>query len=234
MNIPPVVEAILLVEAIILLHEGAHAWVAASLGMRINKVVIGLPIFPTWTLHFGSTPVVLSPWLVMGGVIIDEDDFWGAPLWKKVIVATYGPMGNIIGAMLVTFAVFGLTQGLALCREVSLATVQFLGLFFTGKVNLSDITGPIDAIAVATRIVTIDETMGLIFIWLLLNFAVATVNIIPIPGLDGGHYLVGAFYSMVGKWPKLQSMTRTTTNGFTYGLIFVVVLLTVRDVLHLF
>ncbi len=232
MNLPPMVKAFLLLEAMIVLHEASHAWVAAALKMRIKKIVIGISVFPTWTWHIAGIPVVISPWLVWGGVFIDDDDFWNAPFWKKALVSAYGPMGNIIGAMMVTFVALGPAQGLPILQETAVATVQAVGMLLTGRIALTELNGPIEVIAFSAQAVAADDTLGLLFVWLIVNFSIAVINLVPIPALDGGHILIGLLCSIARDKPRALSFAKSTTSVFVYALLFGVILLTLRDALR--
>lgn len=126
------------------------------------------------------------------------------------------------GFMMLLFAVQGIVAGLySLIRELA-ATGRIMG----------EVSGPIGIFVVA------DQARSLGFSYILNFVAVLSVNLgvlnfLPIPALDGGRMLFIALEKLKGSPINFKFEQRAHTIGFAV-LIFLMLLVTYRDVVKLF
>lgn len=233
MNAVSIVKWVLLLNAVIILHDGFHAWVAASLGIPIRMVFIGLPIGPYLTLRVRNIPVRVYLLPLGGGIAMDINDFWRAPFWKKVLVLIYGPIGSLIGALMVAVAFFG-SWGITVVQMVLDGVTYSAEILLAGKLFTTGLPVTPDVIANTAQLFEIGPIKGVILAWLFLNVSVAVLNLMPIPGLDGGTLLLGALSGLAGNSPIAVKTAHRISH---YGMLCLfggVLLLTVRDVIRTF
>lgn len=95
-----------------------------------------------------------------------------------------------------------------------------------------DLGGPVGI----ARMAGVHATMGLDYylrFLIILNIALAVINILPIPILDGGHIVLAAYEGVVGK-PVPPKVLAPVLNGALFVLLGFVVLITFSDVLKIF
>ena len=116
---------ILLISALILVHEAGHFFVARALGIRVDRVGLGLPIGPTlFQKKFGEITYCIHAFLLGGYVGFPDDDpeskiplddpdrISNRPAWQKLCVISAGVIANIIFAYLIVFFVAFATHSL--------------------------------------------------------------------------------------------------------------------------
>lgn len=85
-----------------------------------------------------------------------------------------------------------LYEGAILTKQMTVAIAQGLGGFlkqiFTGRANLSTVTGPIGIATLGATAVT-NGFIATIILTALISINLAIINVLPIPGLDGGRLL---------------------------------------------
>lgn len=225
--------AVAMLFLVVVLHETAHAVAARRLGFCINHIFIGLPIFPKMTIKRGSVPITISPWLLGGGVGIDDENFYQAGFLKKLVVASSGPLTNLSLGFVTALVVFGKT-GVAISLEFVDATLKSVAMCFTGAVSMNEIVGPVGLAEVCTKIIKIEVLMGALFTWLLLNFAVGILNLLPIPALDGGQIVLGAVSSIWKDSPGAIRLVKILSYVFLAIFLAAATLLMARDIARLF
>jgi len=116
---------------------------------------------------------------------------------------------------------------------VSMLGQTFAGLgtmvngLFHGKVS-QDLTGPI-GIAVLTNEVRQFGVVSLLQFMAFLSISLAALNILPLPALDGGR-TVFVLWSAITKRPVSQKAEAIIHAVGFYGLLLMVVLISIRDV----
>jgi regulator of sigma E protease len=225
--------AVVMLFLVVVLHETAHAMAAARLGFSINHIFIGFPVFPKITIKRDSVPITISPWLLGGGVGIDEESFYQASFLKKFVVASSGPLTNLALGLVTALVVFGKT-GVTISLEFVDATLKSVAMCFTGAIPLDQLMGPIGLAEVCTKIIKIEVLMGALFTWLLLNFAVGVLNLLPIPALDGGQIVLGAVSSIWKNSPGTIRLVKILSYVFLVIFLAGAVLLTIKDIARLF
>ena len=113
-----IIQMILLISALILVHEAGHFFVARALGIRVDRVGLGLSIGPTlFEKKIGEITYCVHAFLLGGYVGFPDDDpeskipaddpdrISNRPAWQKLAVISAGVISNIIFAYLIVFFV---------------------------------------------------------------------------------------------------------------------------------
>lgn len=120
---------------------------------------------------------------------------------------------------------------------LSVGTVQemflSLGMIFSGKAGLDDVSGPIGMVKLTQQVQDNGGYAGLIRFTALLSVNLAIINLLPIPALDGGRILILIIESITRKEinPKLELVL---INGSFILLMGLIILISFNDVLKLF
>ncbi len=126
----------------------------------------------------------------------------------------------------------GLKTTISLIGAVGKAFFSFFVDIFTKREGLAQVGGPVRIFG----IVADASQSGFVFILqliALLSINLALINIIPFPALDGGRLLFLLIEFIKGKPISQKTSTITNNIGFTI-LIFLMLLITYRDILRLF
>ncbi|MFN8555344.1 MAG: M50 family metallopeptidase [Candidatus Obscuribacterales bacterium] len=98
------VVAALVIVFLIIIHEVGH-WIPArmmGLSVKTFSVGFGKTIYqypkPIWGTHFRLSSVPLG-----GYIVPDDDDMARAPIWKRAVFISGGPLMNLLCAVLITF-----------------------------------------------------------------------------------------------------------------------------------
>lgn len=116
-------------------------------------------------------------------------------------------------------------------KEYTVLTLQFLGKMVTGKMSLQHISGPI-AIAQYAGVTVrsgFETFMGFLA---LVSVSLGVLNMLPIPVLDGGHFLFCIIELIRGKALSMRAMNVGLAIGFVFlgGIMFLAIY---NDVLRL-
>jgi membrane-associated protease RseP (regulator of RpoE activity) len=219
-------------------HEMFHAFTAKLVGQKIKSVHIGLPYKPMARFKIRGLMFTISPYMLGGGVKIDDEEFDSSVWWKRVLVAIMGPVGNLILALVVAILMFGLSRGVEVSQGFVEATVQATGKVVTFQVPWYEMVGPMGLLQFMARVLETDFLAGVAFCMILLNIALAITNLIPLPAMDGGLILTAI---VSAAWRKANpSSAQTILNiehrlrqSTYYVLLFGVLVLLVKDALFL-
>lgn len=109
---------------------------------------------------------------------------------------------------------------------------NFLKSIFVGHADFSQITGPVGIIGL------VGDARSLGFVYLLtftalISLNLAVINLLPIPALDGGRLLFVLIESIRRK--PISAKIFNALNNVSFALLIILmVLVTIRDVMHLF
>lgn len=88
---------------------------------------------------------------------------------------------------------------------------ESLGMLFKGKLTVNDFTGPVGIVDIIDDVYQQSESSGFLAIFLnlanlsiLLSASLGVMNLLPIPGLDGGRLLFLIYEAIVGKPVKRE------------------------------
>lgn len=194
-----------------ILHEAAHAWVGTHvLKLKPAFIAVGLPvsrmiggkvrstIFYTWERP-GKIPVKFS-WMLVGGAVAYEDGAYykQGDYWKKVLMILAGPFSNIISSLVLCLLILGPSVGSVV--GWSYLTSTFAMIWAT--ITLTSVGNAVAGSTLISSSLLIANAIGafwpLLSLWLLWNFVIALVNLLPLPGLDGGQVITQAIVEIFG------------------------------------
>ncbi len=106
-------------------------------------------------------------------------------------------------------------------------------MLLTGHIGIEQVSSPIGVVAITHEIVDVEFVFGTIFVWLLLNFSVAIINLAPVPALDGGHIWIGAICSLFKNKPGIIKAAKILNYTFLVLILLLMVFLLARDIIQL-
>lgn len=128
-----------------------------------------------------------------------------------------------------------LLQGAVLAEQITVGTAQGLGNFFyslvSGGAQWGSVSGPIGIATIGSSAVT-QGFVATIMLASLISINLALINLVPIPGLDGGRLLFIAIEAVRRKPISEKLSLRLTVAGFALLAILMLVV-TFHDILHL-
>ena len=107
-----------------------------------------------------------------------------------------------------------------------------LGYLFTGRVRLSQLSGPVGIYSIVGE----QRSAGLaslIYLTAFLSINVGVINLLPIPAFDGGHILFIIIEKIKGS-PVKPELENKIHNIFLILLLILMVVITFNDILRLF
>ena len=126
----------------------------------------------------------------------------------------------------------GFNESLFICRETLAAFYQlFENLLLHGSI-LAGVVGPVGIFSVAEQ----TGRIGLIYLAQLIGLIslnLAVINLIPFPALDGGRIFLIIVEKVKGSPVSIKIQSIINGAGFAF-LIFLMVLITIRDVANIF
>ena len=126
------------------------------------------------------------------------------------------------------------TIGLDRTNDTFFGIIQGIGRMFSGDISVRENLGGPVAIASITRQAT--ETAGWRGFWSItafLSVTLAIMNMLPIPALDGGHFMFLAYEGITRREPSPKVRMALQQIGFIF-LIGLFILITFNDILRTF
>jgi regulator of sigma E protease len=128
-----------------------------------------------------------------------------------------------------------LLQGAISAKDVTVSTAQGLGIFFSrlvrGVADWGSVAGPV-GIAGAGATAVQDGFAAAAFITALISINLAIINLVPIPGLDGGRLLVIIVEGIIRRPVSPKLITGLSLAGFAL-IILLMVVVTYHDIARL-
>lgn len=125
-------------------------------------------------------------------------------------------------------------QGLKKSEDTFFGIIQGIGMMFSGDISVrQNLGGPV-AIANVTKQAT--DTRGLLGFWEItafLSITLAIMNMLPIPALDGGHFMFLVYEGITRREPSSKVRMGLQQLGFLF-LIGLIILVTFNDILRTF
>jgi regulator of sigma E protease len=123
--------------------------------------------------------------------------------------------------------------GVGLTGETTTTILQGLRQLFTGQVSVrNNLGGPIAIASVAKQATDSAGWIGFWNITAFLSITLAIMNMLPIPVLDGGHFIFLLYEAITRREPSLTVRTWAQQIGF-YILIAVMIFAFSNDILRL-
>ena len=128
-----------------------------------------------------------------------------------------------------------LLQGAVLTYDMTISTAKGLGLFFynivRGGADFSSVAGPIDIADIGAQAVK-TGFQAAITLTALISINLAIINLLPIPGLDGGRLLIIAIEGVTRRPVPQKFSIAITVIGFVF-LIGLMVVVSFHDIARL-
>lgn len=125
-------------------------------------------------------------------------------------------------------------QGLQKSEDTFFGIVQGIGMMFSGDISVrQNLGGPV-AIANVTKQAT--DSRGFLGFWEItafLSITLAIMNMLPIPALDGGHFMFLLYEGITRREPSKKVRMGLQQIGFLF-LIGLIILVTFNDILRTF
>jgi regulator of sigma E protease len=221
------VTALVLLGAVILLHELGHLVAAKCFKIPVERFSVGFGPRLLGIKH-DETDYCLSL-LPLGGYVLprvtDPEDFSRYPLHSRIAFCLGGPFANLLGALICLAAVKGLgSHGSSLSAasasfaELSRLTHQVLAslpVLFSHPDRLSGIVG---IVAAGGRSAQAGIAWAASF-WVLLNVNLAVLNLLPLPPLDGGKIVFSLLEAVCKPLKRLQVPVAVTGWLLMLGLM---------------
>jgi regulator of sigma E protease len=132
-------------------------------------------------------------------------------------------------------APLALAQGALLAKDMTVETAEGLGGFLyslvTGTAQWGSVSGPIGIASIGSSAVQ-QGFVATIVLAALISINLAIINLIPIPGLDGGRFLFIVIEAIRRKPISEKTSTRFTIAGFAL-LVILMLVVSFHDVLKL-
>ena len=246
---------------LITIHEGGHYLVSKLLGVRVNEFSVGMgplisqkekngtkysfrliPIGGYCALEgeFGDD---MSDEEIENYVDTDPNAFVNQPFWKQFLILVAGSAVNFIFGFLLFVIVYsivakgevGLGRILAIswrdCFGMMKDIFAFLGGLFTGTSSVNDVSGIVGIVAIVADTASYG-LINVVYLVALISVNLSIMNMLPIPGLDGGRIFVSIIKIISGG--KLSQKAENIINGVGMVLLLIIiVLITIKDVIKL-
>ena len=125
-------------------------------------------------------------------------------------------------------------QGFSKSEDTFVGIIQGIGMMFSGDISVrQNLGGPV-AIANVTKQAT--ESRGFLGFWEItafLSITLAIMNMLPIPALDGGHFMFLLYEGITRREPSAKVRMGLQQIGFLF-LIGLIILVTFNDILRTF
>ncbi len=230
---------IFIIGILILVHEIGH--LIAGRIMKIPIAVFSIGFGPKLVSRkIGETEFRLS-WIPLGGYILpaleSESEYFKIPMRRRVVFALGGPLANLLLPVLL-FSVVNIIQGgmswaglfihpwSQMVLQVN-HIILSIPLLFSHPGQLSGIVG---IVAQGADIISADMGKTLL-LTIMLSLNLAVLNLLPIPGLDGGKIILCLFEKIHPGAPRWQ--IPVTLAGLLL-LVGVIIYATVLDIQKLF
>lgn len=115
-------------------------------------------------------------------------------------------------------------------KDTAVGLAQFFGGLLVGHADLTGIAGPVGIVQVGASAVAQGAPSAL-FLTALISINLALLNVLPIPGLDGGRLAVISVEGARRKPVSVRTQTRLIIGGYAF-LALLMVLVTYHDIFH--
>jgi regulator of sigma E protease len=168
----------------------------------------------------------------------------GKEIFRKIILPEEGIVLDRL-AIGISMDVMGIAKlaplqalwhGLKVTSELTLLTARAIGTFilqaFGGRADLSSVTGPVGIVSIVGDARELGFTY-LLTLTALISVNLSIINLLPFPALDGGRLLFVIIEAVTRRPIAPRVFNTLNTLGFAF-LIFLMLLITIRDVRNIF
>ena len=217
-------------------HEFCHGWAAIRQGLPIKAIYIGYPVSKRWLkkIPIKGYNVYFSPFMFGGGILIEDEIYWSTTLRKKVIVDLYGPAGNLLLGFALALLLEGANLGTVVIQEMLVTVAEATKMLVLGQVALTDIVGPVGVIQITTWAMYAEPWRGWVLMAIIINFAIAGMNLLPFPVFDGFRVFVSFVYTIPWTKTYVRWVAERSVKISAVILIAGMIFITLRDITNVF
>lgn len=252
------IKIVFLLGFLIFIHEGGHFLIAKLCKIRVNEFSIGFG--PTiWTKQTKETKYSLRI-IPLGGFVSMEGEeeasdkegsFSKASIPRRIAVVLAGPIVNIIFAFIVYFLIVvnigieysdsinvyveGNTFLNSICyaidrtQDFGNTMIESIKYLITGNLTVDDMMGPVGISEVVASTSGIRE---FIYIMAVISLSLGVTNLLPIPALDGGKFVLLVIEAIRRKPLKQETEITIQLLGFSF-IIALSLYVTYNDILRI-
>lgn len=247
--------AILGFSVLILVHEAGHCVAAKLCGVQVNEFWLGMgPILVS--RRFGETLYCIRLLPIGGACVMEGEDpmenqgllpsprsFPGAKRWKRFIILVAGVAMNFLIGYLIMLALYFVSNPdvsfLRIVRAAFLHSVEYAQLVWrglyelvTGSVGMDQLQGPVGVTGVMMDAVINYGFKQYAALVAFISVNLGVMNLLPIPGLDGGRILF-LLIEAVRRKPMRQEVEGYINAAFMIALFAVIIYATGNDIMRL-
>ena len=229
------IKIIFLLGFLILIHEGGHFAVARL--CKVNVIEFSIGFGPTILRKQGKNTKYSLRLIPLGGYVNlegeeehsdSEGSFSKASIPKRMAIVLAGGLTNIIFAIIVFFilAIFiihsaniqntigqNMYFALVKTKEFIFSMFDSLRMLFTGKVQINQFMGPVGISEVIAKTTGVEDY---IYMLSLISLSLGVTNLLPIPALDGGKFLLLIIEAIRGKKISEKTEMNIQLIGFAF------------------
>ena len=228
---------LIILSVLVIVHELGHFVVAKMSGVKVEEFGLGFPPRAKKLFRWKDTDFTLN-WLPFGGFVkMDEEGE------RKPLVLLAGILANFIlaWALFSIMLMHGIESAGVFVQHGFLGGIWH-GLLTTGKITgltvssifssqVKDVVGPVGLVSIVGQAASLGLSYVLYFA-AIISVNLAIINLIPIPALDGGRLLIVLVEKLRKKRLSAELFNKINFVSFA-ALIVLMVIITVRDIVHL-
>lgn len=147
---------------------------------------------------------------------------------KNIGILGISPYYNIINISFFSAVSKGIEQTITLLKQI----LYSLKALFSGGVSFKDFFGPLYLVKMAGETTETGGFKSLLLLTAMISVNLGLINILPIPGLDGGHVFIALIEGLIGRELPLKVKYAIQSVGFVLIMsLFILVLY--NDISHL-
>tara|TARA_B110000116_G_scaffold117382_1_gene101828 strand:+ start:911 stop:2005 length:1095 start_codon:yes stop_codon:yes gene_type:complete len=147
---------------------------------------------------------------------------------KNIGILGISPYYNINEISLFSAINKGIEQTFGLLKQI----LYSLKALFSGGVSFQDFFGPLYLVKIAGETTEAGGIKSLLLLTAMISVNLGLINILPIPGLDGGHVFIALIEGLIGKELPLKVKYAIQSVGFIL-IMSLFVLILYNDINHL-
>ncbi len=229
------VYAMLLIGFAILFHEFGHFFAARLVKIPIQTFSIGFgPAL--WKKQIGETEYRVS-WIPMGGYVLpaieDEQQFFKIPVYKRIVMTVAGPLASALLPVICIALMNTCNTGFSFIGTIILPFQKTWAIGYQMLVSLpqlfsspGQIMGVVGIVAQGGNYVGGSIAKSLQFL-AMMSMNLCIINLLPIPALDGGKFLLYIGEKIHPRFVKLHIPLSIAGWVFIMGLTAYTVILDV-------
>lgn len=234
------IKVIFLLGFLIFIHEGGHFTVAKLCNVKVNQFAIG---FGPKIIEFKGKETLYALRLIpLGGFVSMEGEngdsneeraFNNASILKRIAIVVAGATVNIIFGLILYFCLISILANARVAlfetRDLLIEILDSLRQLFTGKIGIDQMTGPVGISSTVAKTTTITD---FVYLMSVISISLGITNLLPIPALDGGKFVLLIIEAIRGKKIKQEVELKIQLLGFSF-LMALAVLVTYKDIVRL-